>query len=199
MPFSDKLYSFDECTVLNSFAITLPSGIARLYGKSVLKSRNHDKIATLLSGIRTQGRTPHRFIPSSNLDHHLFLVGEELIETAGLSSAVMMFKTLKITILDQLNEHLSTIQGWATIEKCPDFEDVHDLFISNERPLTKAKRGCSNIPEDDDCKILKGLMKFQTSDDKLLITADEHFWGYKDIIQSVCSIHIVEEWACHLC
>jgi hypothetical protein len=90
------------------------------------------------------------------------------------------------------------LAGWGEIPKAKDFKHIKDFFKKNERPLKKARQArYTNIPEDDDCQILAGLIGFPASGTKFLVSQDEHFWGYADLILGEYGIQVVKEWECH--
>lgn len=53
------------------------------------------------------------------------------------------------------------------------------------------------MPQDDDLKIIAGYFKYDCDENKYLISEDEHFWGYADLILKNFNIYVVKEWECH--
>ena len=88
----------------------------------------------------------------------------------------------------------STINEYETIEKDDNINAIKEIFQNNERGLKKE----TNIPEDDDMKIIAGYKKYECEGKKYFITEDEHFWGYSDLILDHFNIHVIEEWKCNL-
>ena len=91
----------------------------------------------------------------------------------------------------------SAKEDYHKIKKSDSFGDVKQFFEDNKRKLKKSEKGYSNIPEDGDCSILKGLIDFETDGNKFLVSEDEHFWRYKDPILNNFQINVIEEWNCH--
>ncbi|MFP4190138.1 MAG: hypothetical protein ACLFSL_03820, partial [Candidatus Woesearchaeota archaeon] len=108
---------------------------------------------------------------------------------------------LRMDIISQVDTFMEEIRtGFKEIRKSNDYDDIKTFFQENERDLAKSARNperYSNIPEDDDCSILAALRDLSTDKEKLLISADEHFWGYDDIILYTHNIKIVKESNCH--
>ena len=78
-------------------------------------------------------------------------------------------------------------------EYCSEILSKYQTFENNLLKLNKE----DNMPQDDDLKIIAGYCKYECSGNKYLITEDEHFWGYADLIIKNFNIHTVKEWECH--
>ncbi len=97
-------------------------------------------------------------------------------------------------MLDQLSDFYAQIlPEFQEITKDNNIGYLKILFTKNVKLLVKEPK----IPEDDDLKILSGYCSFQYSGDKHLISEDEHFWGYAELIESNLGIRVVKEWECH--
>src|SRR3989344_981203 len=194
----DNIYSFDENSILHTCVVKIPSAYMQIFGKAQLKHKNCDMIHQVLAALNQQNIKPHRFIPSDNLDMHLLSTANELIEATQINPA-FLGKTFRVEIMDQLKEFTESLTNLADIPKPNQFQHIKEFFKRNEQQLKKAKIGrYTNIPEDDDCQILAGLIGIQASGKKLLISHDEHLWGYSDPISKEYGISIVEEWACRI-
>lgn len=73
-----------------------------------------------------------------------------------------------------------------------DIASIKLFFIRHERKLKKER----NLPEDDDLEIIAGYVGYDCSGEKHLISQDEHFWRYKDLISNEFRIIVTEEWNC---
>ncbi len=67
------------------------------------------------------------------------------------------------------------------------------LFESNEKELKKE----TNIPEEDDLRIIAGYKNHTAEEAKFFITEDEHFWAYSELIYDNFSIRVIKEWECN--
>lgn len=194
----DNVYSFDENTILHSCSVKIPKSFLWLFEKSELKHKNQQKIFCLLTELQQQKILSYKFVPSVNFEFHLLQVVDELIMNTGVQSAFLP-KTFKIEIMDQLQEFSEGLVDWGKIEKAKEFESIKDFFKQNARQLQKSKNHkYSNIPEDDDCQILAGLVHFSCQGTKFLLSEDEHFWAYSDLILKEYNIQIIKEWECDL-
>ena len=79
------------------------------------------------------------------------------------------------------------------IVKDKKIDGIKQIFEGNLRELSKK----DSIPQDDDLKIIAGYYKYECDGNKYLITEDEHFWGYSDLILKNFNIYVVKEWECH--
>jgi len=143
------------------------------------------------------GISPSRFVPCERFDENIMKVADELIQETGISVPFLP-KPFKIEVIDSLKRFTDSLTLWNKIKKNANFSDIKKFFQNNERSLKKAKSGrYTNIPEDDDCSILAGLKEFIWTGPKIIITEDEHFWGYDDLIFRDHGITIIKEWECH--
>lgn len=193
----DNVYSFDECSILHSCSVRIPASDQWKFGKTELKHRNCEKVNTLFAALKQQGMTKYRFIPSLNLEMNLLKTANDLIDATGVQPAFLP-KTFRVEIMDQLREFHESLSDWREIPKAKAFQHIKDFFKKNERPLKKSKNPpYTNIPGDDDCQILAGLISFSCHGTKFLVSEDEDFWGYADVILTKFGINIVKEWECH--
>ena len=186
-----SIVSFDECSVLKLCKITIPEAYKIIFGKEELFPKNHKKVHSLVNKIKKQGLKPYRFEPASNLSQHALKVGTACIEQTRVNPQFLKIAFRK-EVVDQLTEFTESLNDWEVIQKQEDrAPNVQEIFKQNEQELRKDK----NIPELDDCSIIAGLLQ-EESQKKFLISEDEHFWGYKRIIQEEFNITIVPEWDC---
>lgn len=194
-----NLYAFDECTVLKGCCIPIPKSHRLLFhNQTHLKPKNFDSVSQLIAKIKSIKQKPYRFVPSQNIEHNALSMLNELLEDTKISPQLLP-RVFKTEAIDSLQRFAESLTDWETIEKAKEFADMKIFFIDNERQLKKSKNGrYKNIPEDDDCQILKGLIDYNCKEDKFLITDDEHFWGYADIIEERFNVKIVQERTCYL-
>lgn len=193
----NDICAFDECSVLHLCEIIIPKNY-RLFcnDKEKICFEHFNKLNSLIIKINTLGSRPFMFKPYSSLDNNLLTASNNLLENNNLDpSKIKMGRVLKQEIIDQIKEFMLFLKiNFQFIEKSEDFSDILEFFKNNEKELTKEK----NIPEEDDCKILAGYINFALEGNKFLISEDEHFWRYKDLILENYNINIIEEWNCHL-
>lgn len=184
-----NLYSFDDCSIINQCEVKILPAFVSSFGIDKLCSENFKKLKKLSGELDNKEIPKYRFIPS-NVESNMIKATEKLISQHEIT---FLLDELKENILKQLEDLFKQIvKEYSIIEKADEFSSIQELFIKNERPLKR--RG--NIPEDDDCKILKALESFECEGIKYIITEDEHFWGYKDMILSELRITAIEEWRC---
>ncbi|MBI4451238.1 hypothetical protein HY642_04645 [Candidatus Woesearchaeota archaeon] len=194
----DNVYSFDENTILHSCRVKIPAAFHWLFQKAELKHKNCDKINILVNALTTQGIAHYRFMPSIHLEQHLLETSVELIEQTDVQHPFLP-KTFRVEVMDQLKEFCEQLTCWEEIQKAAHFIHIKEFFKQNERPLKKAKGSrYTNIPEDDDCQILAGLIEHPCTGARFLISHDEHFWGYADLIETQYGVVIVKEWECQV-
>lgn len=198
---SKSIYSFDDCSILNLCEIPIPPSHQFLFSnRQKITTQNYEKLNSLLKALRDDEIKPYKFIPSNNLSRNLFQAAVQLMEDNSLNVNFLPDTFSKETI-DHLNSFYSFIQDdFEDITKSDDFISIKLFFQNNERTLRKSRRPeYTNIPEDDDCMILAGLYEYQIGNDgeKHLISADEHFWGYDDLIKVNYGIIIVKEYQSH--
>ncbi|MCK5283249.1 MAG: hypothetical protein KAK00_07610 [Nanoarchaeota archaeon] len=187
-----NIYAFDDCSILHQANIEIPEAFKRFFDYDCLHYDNYKKLRNLSENLKKKNVKKHRFIPS-NIETSIIKVGNELLSKCGYVQ--MLGTTFKSKVLIQLKDFVdSTIDGYEEIEKNDNINDAKRIFLVNERELKKG----TNIPEDDDFKIIAGYQKYEYGGKKYFITEDEHFWGYSDLILDNFEIHIIEEWRCHL-
>ena len=147
-----------------------------------IQPKNYDTIQRLLSSLHTKYRFTPSTIERNILKQATTLLGKT--NTIGTSMArEHTIQALKTFINSLSNEYVN-------ITKSSD-NTIKSLFIDNEQELKRE----GNIPEDDDCDIIAAYRDF-SPEQKYLVSADEHFWGYKELIQTHFAITVVEEWNC---
>lgn len=196
----NNIYSFDDCTILNLCKITVPKAYFIFVGQNKITHKDHEKIDSLITILKKHGIPRYKFIPTTMKDKILYVAGQR-IENTGLDlQRIKGFKrNFKAFIIDELEKFSSEIdEQFDVIEKDNDIDYLKELFKENERELKKGReKKEKNISEDDDLSILKGLMNKEVEGKKYLISHDEHFWGYKDLIKGNSSIIVIEEWNCN--
>lgn len=118
---------------------------------------------------------------------------EELIGKANTAGAFILQKSIK----DSLKKFFSsTGKDFIFIERCKSCDDVKQYFHTIKKKLNKSNNPIySDIPEDDDLSIIKGYLLF-TTPTKILVSEDEHFWGYSTEIETKYNIKIFHEKDC---
>lgn len=196
----NNIYSFDDCCILNLCKVPVPPSYRHLIGdKDKICSKNREKIRLLIDSLEKKEMYPFRFVPSNNLERNLLKVAENLIKS-NIQNPSLMPDIFYIETVNHLKSFLEKIKNFKDISKSDNFTSVRTFFQTNERELIKNRQPqYTNIPEDDDCKILMGLYEHEVDGEceKHLITADEHFWRYSDLIESTYGILVVKEWECH--
>ncbi len=186
-------YAFDECSALKLCKIDVPESFQLFFGK-VIKPKNHDVIKGLTDALDQQEINRKLFIPS-NLRHNSIKSTNEILTNLG--HVQMLGKTFKAEVLKQIEDFCDTLSdNFEFINKSENINSIKQIFINNEREMTRPDK--SNIPEDDDLKIISGYKDIKCTGIKYLITEDEHFWGYTDIIQNNFTISVVKEWECNI-
>ncbi|MFH0752871.1 MAG: hypothetical protein V1914_04750 [archaeon] len=197
MEISEKnTYAFDECSVLHLCKIEIP-GSFRVFcdNKEEIAAKNFEKLSSFIALLNTNKIAPYRFIPDDMLNNNLLNSMNGLIETNGIN-VTMLPDVFKMQLIDQVQEFFNSLSNFEFIHKKEDYTAIKEFFKINERRLSKSERGYSNIPEPDDCKILAGFIEHQSEGDKFLITEDEHFWGYTDLIKEAYNVQVIPEWEC---
>jgi hypothetical protein len=155
--------------------------------------RNYRKLTNLRKAILHSGRKPYYFQPSE-IETSALSASYDLIEfhintkEAGLLRHNIAKKLLQIVKVE-LN---AILKDFKEIQKSEDFQDLKRYFKENERQLSKDQ----NLPEDEDFRIMAGFCVFDCKGIKVLISEDEHFWAYEDILKEKCDIRVVKEWEC---
>jgi hypothetical protein len=173
------MIAFDECSILHMFKFKIPPGFVKIYGEY----KEHKNCSKLLNFIKSKGEKPYRFIPG--LKGNYIHVIKDLV--SGENS--MMGHVFKNEIKKGIEIFWNNLSDWGEIPRSDNFSDVKQFFIDNEKNLKKE----FNIPEDEDCSIIAGYRDYK-GENKILVSEDEHFWGYKDLIFNKFEITIIEEW-----
>jgi hypothetical protein len=189
--FEDKLYSFDDCSLFHLMTIEVYPAFRKYFkGKKILiHERNKLIMTNLLKCLKNNNIKPHRFKPINNFEKNSLNVAEDIIRSHGNMSGRLRDQFLQQVMLKVLSFSDELDADFETIYKVENAKDIKQFFKDNEKELKKP----NNIPEKDDCQILKGLIEFKTDKDKILISDDEHFWGYSDEIEKEYQIEILEE------
>lgn len=157
--------------------------------KDTIDPKNFKKLCLLKNTLKNNHIPLYRFIPS-NIKNNIIKAANELLEESGFPLLGHIFRQ---TISEQLKSFFEkTCNEYKSIDKIEEISEMCLFFKNNERKLKKLK----NIPEDDDCKILKAFSLFPCNNTKFIISEDEHFWGYKDFISKEWKISVIEEWVC---
>ncbi len=182
--------AFDDSSIINSCVVTVPPAWQPLFG-ATRAPKNAADLRKVLDAIHASGQRPLRFIPAPNLERHLIRQAQELV-----GNATFLSLPAQKEFIDQLRTFVSTLPVlFEEITKDPKVSDLRTWFSENKRPLKKMQNGYSAVPEDDDLSILQAYSTYPERQ-RILISADEHFWGYADIITPKLDIHVVEEWRC---
>lgn len=191
----ENIYAFDECSIIHLCEIRIPES-HRVFckNKEILTYRNFSELSKFTNKLKENKISIYKFIPSS-FENNLIKSVNNLLLDNNLNIQ-MLGRVFKTEINEQITEFLENLEGFEDILKSDNIVKIKQLFCDNERELKKFRRGYSNVPEDDDCKILKGFLNYRTSGEKFLITEDEHFFGYSDLIYSNFAITIIEESQC---
>ncbi len=183
------IYAFDDCSILNTCEIKIPISYRIFFdGKEKLYSKNYLKLKKLIGKLNQNNIDMHRFVPS-NMDSRIVKVVKGYTSGVNLS----MLRVLESELLNQIEEFKEQIiSEFKDIEKNQDIIQIEEIFRNNVKLLVKDKK----VPETEDMEIISGYYQYNTPQKKYLISADEHFWGYKDIILTHFKIIVVEEWFC---
>ena len=183
-----RTISFDECSVLKLCVVKIPASHKIVFGREILTPKNHNKVKKLIERMKEKSLIPHRFVPSNNTSQHALMVANQLIEQTGVQP-IFLNEVFRKEVRNQLGTFIHSLSNWKEISK-GEASPVKKVFFSQEKELKKK----NNIPEDDDCAIIAGLQKI--SGEKIIVSEDEHFWGYEDLIQETFDIKVVKEWEC---
>lgn len=192
-------YALDDNIILDNCTFQVPKGYQKkCNGKTELTHEDKNKIQKLVDFLESKQIKPIRFVNEipevrdESLTQRYIKTTNELLETFGLSTKTKDM-TLYAEFTFQLEEFLDEVnENFELVLKSDEFEDVKSFFEKNEKELKRE----TNIPENDDCKILKAYFEYE-ADKKHFVSADEHFWGYKKEIQEYYDIIITERWFCH--
>jgi hypothetical protein len=186
-----RIYAFDECSILHLCKIVIPATYTVYFSKEKLTFKNYFKLNALTDKLDHDEIPKYRFEPS-NMDKNIIKVADELLAEEG-NQVMILGRVLKAQIIDQLEEFAEDVMiGFKKILKKDNISVIRKLFMDNEKKLKKT----TNVPSDDDLKIIAGYCDFDSAGDKHLITEDEHFWGYADLIFKNFNIKIIKEWEC---
>jgi hypothetical protein len=187
----NRNYAFDDCSILNMCKIKVPASFELFLNKSELIPDNYSKLINLNNQLINKKCKKFMFIPS-NFEKHTIRIAKRMLGDLNPT----MIRGLNSQLIDRLNEFIDSVKdNFQPINKSEEIRDLRDLFIENEKELKKER----NLPEDDDLKIMKGYAEFTSEQDKLLISQDEHFWGYKNLIENHLNISIIPEGNCGEC
>lgn len=190
----NNTYSFDDSSILNTYEVEIPKAYKIFVGRGKLRSKNFSELNLLIGKLNSLKIIKYRFVPS-NIQDNIIKVANSLIEDEKINIHMItnLARPFRESIIDQLEQFSEAIKdNFGEIKKHDDINSIKAFFVDNKRQLKKEK----NMPEDDDMRIISGYIKYHTKEEKHLITQDEHFWGYSDLILKEFGIVITEEWNC---
>ena len=157
----------------------------------MLTARNYPKLKLLIDKLAGKGVPKFRFVPAENIDDNIIKAASQILEGYNVQ---MLGTVFKVEIIDQLTDFNGQIRKeFREILKDEDVKRIKQIFGNNLRELSKE----DNMPQDDDIKIVAGYYKHDCDGNKYLISEDEHFWEYSDLILKNFNIYVVKEWECH--
>ena len=184
-------YAFDDSSILKLCTIIIPNSFQIFFQKKILTARNYPKLKLLIDKLANHSLPKFRFVPAENIEDNIIKVANQILEGYSIQILGIVFK---VEIIDQLTEFNDQIRKeFLEIIKDEQIGGIKQIFESNLRELSKE----DNMPQDDDLKIIAGYYKYECDGNKYLITEDEHFWGYSDLILKNFNIYVVKEWECH--
>lgn len=184
-------YAFDDSSILKLCKISIRASYQIFFPKRILTARNYPKLKLLIDKLERYGHPKFRFVPAENIEDNIIKVANQILEGYSIQ---MLGNVFKVEIIDQLTEFNDQVRKeFLEIVKDEKIDGIKQTFESNLRELSKD----DDIPQDDDLKIIAGYYKYECDGNKYLITEDEHFWGYSDLILKNFNIHVVKEWECH--
>jgi len=184
-----KIFALDDCCIIHSKDIEIPPSYRSFFGgRELLSSKNSSKLNAFILKLHKDNLKPFRFVPSKNLEKNFLKETNERLRGVNL----LMMNPLRMDIISQLKKFMTSLDSFETIERIGEFDFVKPIFQENEIDLKKN----SNIPEPEDCQIIATFQKIDGQ--KVLISEDEHFWVYADLIKKHFDIQIYPEWNCHL-
>lgn len=160
------MIAFDECSILHMYKFKVPEAYVKIYGEEIT-FKNHKQLTILMGKIKK----PYRFVPGLGNNVH-----KAIFELIGGQTS-MMANVFAKEIKNGLQDFLKGLKEWEEISRNKDCEDVQTIFEDNKQPLKKEPK----IPEKEDCEIIAGYRDYEGTN-KILISEDEHFWGYKRLI-----------------
>jgi len=184
-------HAFDECSILHLCELKIPNGFTMFFDKDRLVHKHYSKLKTFVNRLDSKSIPKYRFEPL-NISYNIVKAANDLLAAQG--EIRMLGMTFKAEIIDQLEEFSEDVmKKFEVILKNEIIDSIKKIFTDNEKKLIKDK----NIPGDDDLKIIAGYHDFDSGGKKYLISEDEHFWGYDDLIFNNFNIRVVKEWECH--
>ena len=184
-------YAFDDSSILKLCTISIPVSFQIFFQEKILTARNYDKLKLLIDKLKKYGVQKFRFVPAENIEENIIKVAIQILEGYNVK---MLGTVFKVEIIDQLKDFNDQIRnGFREILKEGDIGRIKQIFGNNLRELSKK----DNMPQDDDLKIIISYYEYEGDGNKYLISEDEHFWGYSDLILKNFNIYIVKEWECH--
>jgi len=184
--------AFDEVSIIHMCELFIDNYHQSFFGKKSLKHRHQTKLKECCDKLNSRQWKKYRFESSTIKDNILSFVNT-LIEKEG--NQVRFISSLQTMFFDQTEKFLSSInRNFQLIPIDRDIIQLREVFEKNEINLKREK----NQPEDSDLHILKGYSLFITEGGKILISFDEHFWGYHELIKGELDINVIPEWNAHL-
>mgnify|MGYP006306611533 CR=1 FL=1 len=123
---------------------------------------------------------------------------QDILQSKQIRNQQFKF-TIQYEMTNDINETLKQeLKRYETIPRGKNIREIKQLFKDNEKELEKTKRiipgrrQYENIPEDEDLEIIDGFRTFKGSE-KHLVSDDEHFWGYKELISTHFQIEVNKE------
>ena len=183
-----NVYAFDECSVLKLCEIDIPAAFNKFFDKTKIFPKNHAILKRFIELLDSNKCMKCIFVPG-NFEINVKKVMNELLKEYN----IQMFCVLKMEIIKQLQEFIQSVHyDFFQINKDEKIASVLLVFVENQKTLRKP----DSIPSDDDLKIIAGYNNFSCTGGKYLISEDEHFWGYADVILKHFDIIVIKEWEC---
>jgi hypothetical protein len=187
---SGDCVGFDECTILKLCNLQIPKAYRTFFGSDTIMLRNHDIVLEFRSRLDASGIKRCKFVPD-NLEYNSVKVINDYLMENRIN--VRMFENLREQLLEQIDENAKNIcSEFQDIPKRTEIVSIQRDFQDNIRQLRKIPK----IPEDDDCMIISGFISFAFQGDKYLVSEDEHFWGYGELIKQKYNIVTIREREC---
>jgi len=184
-------YAFDDCSILKLCSVHIPAAFQAFFHKTSMTAKNGNNVKALIDKLEAAGYPKYRFVPSENMEGNIIKVANQLLEGYNIRMLPPVFKYEVIGQLKEFNGRIN--EEFLKINKDENIEGIKQMFKQSIRELSKQ----DSMPQDDDLKIIQGYCKFECAGDKYLITEDEHFWGYADLILKRYNIYVVKEWEGH--
>ena len=154
--------------------------------KKILFSKNYNSLWAFIKHVDSFGSKKYRFEPQ-DFDSTAISAVKGLLGGQGGS---VLENILRSEMTTQIEEQIGMIkEQFLEITKNKDITQIKNIFLENKKQLNKN----SNIPEDDDLSIMLAFKEFECSENKYLISEDEHFWGYEDLILSNFNFVVIRE------